>query len=152
MRIYIRKQYFVCVIYFISLLLTLSLIFVFYFGNFYGTDKCSGFPSFVQKWEICYQIQFFTVWMIRYENYRLNCESFPLTCLKIHNFNFTFWTFSECHRQVVAFVGSCWPTYPEKGHKSKKTRPCSWTTHVDNAILAVRWFTSLLILLNSNET
>ena len=49
MRIYIRKQYFVCVIYFISLLLTLSLIFVFYFGNFYGTDKCSGFPSSVQK-------------------------------------------------------------------------------------------------------
>ena len=82
MRIYIRKQYFVCVIYFVSLLLTLSLIFFFYFGSFYGTDKCSGFPSSVQKWEICYQIQFFTVWMIRYENYRLNCESFPLTCLK----------------------------------------------------------------------
>ena len=35
----------------------------------------------------------------------------------------------------------------KKIHRSKKINPCSWTTHADNAIIGVRWFTSLFILL-----
>ena len=55
-----------------------------------------------------------------------------------------------CNATWKFFVGLVGPLIKKNDTSRTKCNPWSWTTHVDNAILGARWFTSLVILLISN--
>ena len=87
-----------------------------------------------------------------YKKVRLNCENWIPTKL------------SSILSEKYTILILCFQLFPNVTQKirvyllgpvgqriqNKDTNPCSWTTHVDNAILGVTWFGSLLVLRISN--
>ena len=87
-----------------------------------------------------------------YKKVRLNCENWiPTKLSSILSEKYTIWflrfqLFPNVTQKIrVYLLGPVGQRI-----QNKDTNPCSWTTHVDNAILGVTWFGSLLVLRISN--